>query len=124
MICDFESIGAKPVGLSFGTIRRKAQERVKLLKLQRGEECFGILVDARNRPLAVVANRLSERLRSLLQRFDFDGPAGQCSALQICLGAGYVYSGYHAAEWLTKEARLLVELRGHVEAVLKEGGAV
>lgn len=118
MICNLESLGAREASASYGTIRRPVQKRVKLHRIQRGSDVIGILADERNRPLAVVANGLSDGLRKLLDRFDFNGPAGQCSALQICLGAGYVYSGYHAADWLTKEARMLMELRPHVEALL------
>lgn len=122
MINDLESMGARSAGDPVET--KRAQKRLKVYQLHMGDERFGLLVDERNQLLAVVANRLSDKLEKVLDRVRFEGGSTQCVALQICLGAGYVMASYTAAEWLCKEGRALVNVKRHVANVLMEGVAV
>ena len=110
---------------SVGVVEAKPlDKRVRVLRLQQGVEVYALLVDERSRLLLIAANRLTENLEELVKRATFGegGSASQCSVLQACLKAGYVAAGYSAAEWLTKEGRLLIELRPLVASVLNVKG--
>ena len=106
---------------------KRVKKTVRVLRIQQGAEVYALLVDGQNRLLLVAAIRLTDALEELVNRATFGegGGASRCSVLETCLAAGYVIAGYSAAEWLTKEARLLIELRPLVASVLfSEPGAI
>lgn len=118
MISNFENIGAKPFSYGFTSRKRKLQASIKVLKLDRGDEHFALLVDQNCQLLAVAANSASSCFVKILECFEFNDRASDTPVLAKCLGAGHVVAGHIAAEWMTSEARLLIELRPHVQAVL------
>jgi hypothetical protein len=123
MIATFESLGAKPVSYGFISRRkRKVPANVKVLKLERGGEPFALITDGDCRLLAVAARSGFGKLPQVLDVLSFDDRASPCSVMANCIGAGHVVAGHAAAEWMCREARLLTELRPHVQKVL--GGGV
>jgi hypothetical protein len=122
MICNFESMGAERVSYGFMSRKRKVQASVKVMKLKRGGEPFVLLADGDFRLLMVAARRSgSENLRKLVACLDFGDRASPCATLARCLGAGHVVVGHRAAEWLSREAKLLKELRPYVAEILDGG---
>lgn len=121
MISNFESIGAERVSYGFISRKRKTLKNIKVLKLERGGEPFALLTDQNCRLLAVAARSGFGYLPKLLECLEFGDRASPTPVLASCLGAGHVVAGHAAAEWLSREAKLLMELRRHVQSVLSGG---
>lgn len=121
MISTFESMGAERVSYGFISRKRKTPTNIKVLKLERGGEPFALLIDQNCRLLAVAAKSGFGQLPKILECVEFDDRASPTPVLAGCLGAGHVVAGHAACEWLSREAKLLCELRGHVVKVLGGG---
>jgi len=91
---------------------------LRIWKMRQGAEPFAMLVDGENRLLALCANRLTDGLDGVLARCEFCGPASASSPVAAMLGVGYVVIGHRAAEWLTREMRLVLDLRPKLKAAL------
>jgi hypothetical protein len=87
--------------------------------MQIGALPFVMVTDADNALLALLAPDLSLRLSSVIERAQFAGNATQCSTLSGMLGCGYAMATYQAAKWLTREVRLVLDMRPHVKAMLE-----
>lgn len=125
MISEFENSGAMPVSVKVP--KGLPVEELRLHRMEQGGEVFVLVTDRSNALFAVLCNRLSKRLAGVLERADFLGPATQCSALEGMLQCGYAMASYESAAWLTREVRLVLDMRPHVRAMLnealKDGGA-
>jgi hypothetical protein len=97
------------------------ERRVRVMSARVGEQDVLLFADGACRLLAVGARRLTPELDYWLREADFGGRASQCGTLQTCLRMGYVMAGHEAAQWMCRDAALLVDLRRRIiEHLTKE----
>lgn len=121
MISNFESIGVERVSYGFMSRKRKVLTDVRVMRLDRGGEPFVLLADADCRLLAVCARSGFGNFSKLMGSLSFSGRASPCPTLANCLGAGHVVASHAAAEWMSREAKLLTEIKPHVQKILGGG---
>jgi|AACY02.3.fsa_nt_gi hypothetical protein len=126
MIAEFETVEAPSAqGMSYAgaTVSVKVPVGLPvpdliLHPMRIGAEPFVMVTDRDNALFAVLANRLSAKIAHVLDRAIFPGRATHCSVLESMLGCGYAMASYESAAWLTREIRLVLDMRPEVAAML------
>lgn len=83
-----------------------------------GPEVAVVVVDREHHILMVCATRLSMGLAEFLKGAQFLRPASRSETLEGILKCGYVMATYGLAQWLAREAKVAIELRGSVLELL------
>lgn len=92
---------------------------VKVFRLERGADVFALLADDQCKPLGILAAGVTPGLARLIDEIQFLDRASGSDIMADLLDVGFCMLTHSAAAWISREARLIMDLRPMVRKALE-----